>query len=328
MTERVPQVVVAGAGGMGALFGAVLHSGGLPVTLYDENAEHVAAIVANGLRISGFGGERVVDIPATGDPKSIAHADIVLFQCKSHGTRAAARSVHHLVEGGAVAISFQNGLGNEEVLGEVLGEANVLGGLTTMAGLMLGPGHVRDFSRVPSYIGELGGGVSDRATRIASTLTAGGLETHASVAIVREIWNKLIGNIAMSAVSGATDLTSAQALAVPALRETSLRALDEAVNVAHACGIEIDREAALKGMETISVPGGTGDNKSSLCVDLLHRRPSEVDFIYGTVIARARERGVPTPTLETLSSIVKGIESHYMNMDSSSMDPRPGPPAG
>jgi 2-dehydropantoate 2-reductase len=62
----------------------------------------------------------------------------------------------------------------------------------------------------------------------------------------------------------------------------------------------------------ISQEGGTGDNKSSLCVDILNRRPTEVDFIYGTVIAKARENGVGTPTLDTLASIVKGLESHYL----------------
>lgn len=312
MNDSAPHVVVVGAGGMGALFGAIVQHGGLRVTLYDNNAEHVRAIARDGLRISGFGGDRSVSIAATAEPDSIESADVLLFQCKSHATRDAAKAVRHLTEAGAIAISFQNGLGNEEVLVDVLGEASVLGGLTTMAGMMLGPGHVRDFARVPSYIGELAGGISERCEQTASTLTAAGLETHASADIMRDIWKKLIGNIAMSAVSGATDLTSAQALAVPALRQTSLRALDEAINVAHACGIDIDREAAIDGMESISMPGGTGDNKSSLCVDLLNQRPSEVDFIYGTVIARAVEHDVPTPTLETLASIVKGIESHYM----------------
>jgi 2-dehydropantoate 2-reductase len=116
----------------------------------------------------------------------------------------------------------------------------------------------------------------------------------------------------MSAVSGATDLTGAAVLQVPALRETCLRALGEAHAVATALGVELDLDDAVRGMEFISTPGGTGDNKSSLCVDLLNRRPTEVDFIYGTVIARAESVGVPVPTLRTLASIVKGLESKYM----------------
>jgi 2-dehydropantoate 2-reductase len=314
MADWNPHVTVVGAGGMGALFGAILQEGGLEVVLVDANRAHVEAINAHGLKIEGFGGDRVMRMAATTDPSGIARTDVMLFQCKGYATRTAAKSVKHLADGGAVAISFQNGLGNEEVLMEELGDG-VLGGNTAMAGLLLGPGRVQDFSRVPSYIGEMGGGLSARATRIAEALTRAGLETHASADVVQAIWKKLLGNVAMSAVSGATDLTGAAVLQVPALRETCLRALGEAHAVAAALGVELDLDDAVRGMEFISTPGGTGDNKSSLCVDLLNRRPTEVDFIYGTVIARAESVGVPVPTLRTLASIVKGLESKNMGAD-------------
>ena len=310
-----PHVTIIGAGGMGALFGSILHEGGLPVTLVDRDAAHIAAICEHGLRIEGFGGDRTVRCPATTRADEIEQSDVLLVQCKAHATGAAAHAARHLVERGAVAISFQNGLGNEEVLAQTLGDANVLGGLTAMAGLVLGPGRIRDFSRVSSYIGEMEGGISERAKRIAQAFTGAGLETHASGDIVRDIWKKLLGNIAMSAVSGATDLSSAEALRIPEIRETCLRALDEALAVATAKGIALDRDEALAGLNAITQPGGTGDNKSSLCVDLRNRRPSEVDFIYGSVIAQAKEAGVATPTLCTLASIVKGLESHYLKGD-------------
>jgi len=217
-----------------------------------------------------------------------------------------------LVEGGAVCISFQNGLGNEEAIAAEVGAQNVIGGLTAMAGYMHGPGEIQDFARVPSCIGELTGGLSPRVERFADLFTKAGLETQPSANIRHAIWKKLVGNIALSAVSGVTNLTSAEALAIPELKATGFRALDEALAVAHSAGIELDRESAVTGMEMISEPGGTGDNKSSLCVDLLNDRPTEVDFIYGTVIALARENNIKTPTLDTLAALVKGRESHYL----------------
>ena len=308
MMEK-PSVVVVGAGGMGALFGAILLEGGLAVTLVDTNAEHVAAMKKYGLKITGFGGDRAIDVDARETASYIDQADIILFQCKSHGTRDAASGVRHLVDKGAVCVSFQNGLGNEEVISEVVGAENVLGGLTAMAAVLEGPGLVRDFSRVPSSVGEMGGGDSARAEAIAKAFTAAGLETHVTEDVRRDIWKKLLGNIAMSAASGATDMTSVEVLSVPELKATALRALDEAFAVATAQGINLDHDAAVAGLEIITAPGGTGDNKSSLCVDLLNGRPTEVDFIYGSVIELGRKSGVPTPTLETLASIVKGLEA-------------------
>ena len=96
---------------------------------------------------------------------------------------------------------------------------------------------------------------------------------------------------------------------MPELRAVSLAALDEALAVGAAEGIDLDRAKAVLGMEAISARGGTGDNKSSLCVDLLNGRPSEVDFIYGSVVERAARHRIPVPVLQTLHAIVKGIES-------------------
>ncbi len=311
-----PKIMVVGAGGMGALFGAILREGGLDVTLYDPNVDHIRAIQFDGLQVEGFGGLRVVEVAATNDASSVDGADVLLFQCKSQATRDGARAVGHLVERGAVCISFQNGLGNEEALAEELGEANVIGGLTAMAGNLLGPGRVRDFSRVPSHIGEMGGGVSKRCQEIAATFTKAGLETLASDNIRRQIWKKLLGNIAMSAVSGITNLNSANSLRIPQLKATSIRALDEALAVAISQGIDLDRSEALANLGSITTPGGTGDTKSSLCIDILNERQTEIDYIYGTVINLAREQNIPTPTLETLASLVKGIESHYLERSS------------
>lgn len=307
--STLPEVAIVGAGGMGALFGAILQDGGLKVTLVDTDREHVKAIRKSGLRISGYGGDRVVKIAITVDARDVDRADLVLFQCKADSSKKAARSAIHLVESGAVCVSFQNGLGNEEVIAGEVGADKVLGGLTTMGGLKRGPGEISDFARVPSYVGEMQGGISGRAKALAAVFSSAGLETHSSADITREIWKKLLGNIAMSAVSGVTGLVLTRCLAIPELRETSLRALDEALQVASSAGIQLDRQETLDGLDTITRPGGTGENKSSLCVDLLNGRRTEVDSIYGTVIAFGRKNGIPTPTLDTLVSLVKGMET-------------------
>ena len=312
MTEAMHKVAVVGAGGMGALFGAILSEGGFDVTLVDTDRDHIEAIRANGLRISGLGDDRSLRIAAEHDVAHIDHADIVLVQCKGTSTGEAASAMTHLAKAGAVFISFQNGLGNEDILADILGPENVLGGLTSMAGARNGPGHIQDFDRVPSYIGEWGGGMSRRAEAIAAAFTAAGLETHARADIRTEIWKKLLGNMTMSAVSGVTNLTSAEILRLDPLRKVCFTALDEAISIAHSQNIDLDRDAVVKGLELMTAPGGTGDNKSSLCLDVLARRPSEIEFIYGTPLRLADAAGLAVPTLRSLYGLVKGIETHYV----------------
>ena len=308
-----PKVVIIGSGAMGSLFGGLLTEGGLDVTCVDIWREHVDAINRNGLRMVGHGGERRIPVKATTDAASVAAADVVLFQCKAYCNDAAARSARHLVRGSTVAISFQNGLGHEATLGAILGDAHMLGGLTAQGASMVEAGVVRNFGDLPSYIGEPGGGVSERAAAVAAAFTRHRLPTVASAGIGKEKWQKLLGNAALGAISAATDMTSAEMVAIPEMRDAILRALDETAAVARACGIALGdaEKRAIFDRLTDTGGGGTGASKSSMAADIVLRRKTEIDTIHGSVSRLGREKGVPTPTLDTMIAIVKGLESKY-----------------
>lgn len=308
-----PKVVIVGGGAMGSLFGGLLAAGGLDVTLVDVWQAHVDAVRERGLRMTGHCGERSIALAATTDPSSLRAADVLLFQCKAFANDAAARSVAHLVRPETVAISFQNGLGNEEVLGRILGPQHMLAGLTAQGAEMTGPGAVRNFGDLPTWIGEWGGGASARATALADAFTRHGLPTFASADIKREKWQKLLGNVALGAVSAATQMTSAEIVAIPELREVVLRALDETAAVGRACGVTLPDEAkrAIFDRLTTVGNGGTGASRSSMAADVEARRRTEIDTIHGAVARLGREKGVPTPTIDAMIGIVKGLESRY-----------------
>lgn len=305
---RVPHVVVAGAGAMGCLFGGLLSENGLRVTLLARREEHVAAIRDRGLRIVGEGGERHVPIGVATSTIGIAPADIVFVQSKAHATRAVSESVAPLMAPGSVAVSFQNGLGNEDVMAQALGSEAVLGGLTSLGATLEAPGVVRSYANLPTVIGEMAGGLSPRAEALAALLTAHGLPTSASEDILTEKWRKLMLNVAMSATSGLTGLTIGGVAGLPSLAAVARRAMDEAAAVAEACGISLPNETRYQVFDGI-VGSGAARNKTSMRRDIEAGRPSEVEAIYLSVIERGRARAVPTPTLEALSALVLGLEA-------------------
>ena len=312
-----PKVAVLGAGAMGSLFGSQLAEGGLDITLIDIWREHVDAINGGGLRVVGHRGEHRVKVTATTDPASCGAADVVLVQCKAASTTAAVRNALDagLFHDDSVAISFQNGLGNEEMIAEVIGAERVLGGVTAQGASIEGPGCIRSYADLPSQIGQMEGGVSERATAIARVFSEHGLETTPSRHIRHDIWKKLMVNVGVSAMSGITNLTIGAAIAIPWLRRMCYGAVAEAVPVAQADGVPMSHEESREVLDLVTGPGGTGGNKSSLCVDILNRRPTEIDVINGAVVARGERYGIETPinaTLVALVALVKGIESHYL----------------
>lgn len=303
-----PHVVVAGAGAMGSLFGGLLAEAGLRVTLLARRAEHIGAIRERGLRIVGEGGERSVPIGAATAVSDIAPADIVLVQCKASATRAVAQSIAPLIGRGSLAVSFQNGLGNEEIMAEALGIDTVLGGLTSLGATLEAPGVVRNYAALPTVVGELGGGLSSRATALAGLLSAHGIPTTASPDILAEKWRKLMLNVAMSATSGLTGLTIGEVAGLPALADVARRAMDEAAAVAEACGVVLPQATRYAIFDGI-VTSGAARNKTSMRRDIEAGRPSEVEAIYLSVIERGRAKGIATPTLEALAALVLGVEA-------------------
>jgi 2-dehydropantoate 2-reductase len=304
-------VVVIGAGAMGCLFGGLLREGGLNVTLVDIWREHVDAINRNGLRILGHGGDRSVFVRATTKPAEIETADIVLVQCKAFHTTEALRQAASIFGNNTVAISFQNGLGNEEAIAEVVGIERVLGGLTVRAGSLVEPGVIRNYSELPTCIGELKGGISARAKRIADVFTQAGLKTQASANIVRELWNKLLINVGVSATSALAGLNVSDALAIPELLQVALEAVDEAAAVGRAAGIDLDASETRELLSRITGEGGTSENRSSMCVDILKKRRTEIDYINGAVVQLGKTYGIPTPVNKTLVAVVKGLERSF-----------------
>ena len=311
-------VVVLGAGAMGSLFGGLLAEGGLEVTLVDPWKEHIERIRKNGLQMVGFGGDRFIPIAATCDAAEVTSADIVFVQCKANFNAPAATSVQHLFSENTdtVAISFQNGLGNEEELAEYFGADRVLGGLTAQGANVEAPGIIRNHAELPSYIGEMAGGVSDRTRKIATILSAGGLPTEPSENIRQDIWRKLMANIAISAVSGITGLNIGQIFNQHLADDVSYAALDEAVAVANAAGVNLSAADAKEILGRIAGPNGTPGNKSSLRVDIENERPSEIDYINGAVVKLGKKHKVPVPVNETLVTLVHGLQAQYLNADS------------
>lgn len=149
------RVAVVGAGAMGCLYGGHLAEAGVDVTLVDIWREHVDAINAKGLHITGVSGNRAVHVPATTDPETVGEVDLMLLFVKSYDTAQAVRDSSPLIGGDTCVLTLQNGLGNLEAITEAVGAGRVLGGTTSHGSTLVGPGEMRHAGVGPTVIGAL-----------------------------------------------------------------------------------------------------------------------------------------------------------------------------
>jgi 2-dehydropantoate 2-reductase len=303
------RVCVVGCGAVGSIFAANLAQlDEVEVWAYDLARQHVDAINANGLRLSGAG-EVVGTVRATTDPADLPACDFGIVATKAMHTEPAIAATAAAFAGGAVC-SVQNGIGNEEVLaGHV---PRVIRGTTFPAGRIVEPGHVQWDVKGDTTLGpfEPSPAPFDQVERLAEACTRAGLPTEAVRDARGPQWRKLIFNAATNPVGALTGLTHGRVCEDPALRRLVSGLVDEGKAVAAAQGIELDADPE-ELIDHAAKPEVAYDHKASMLQDVEARRQTEIDYMNGGIVRFGREHGVPAPLNEAILALVKGLEASW-----------------
>ena len=303
------RVCIVGCGAVGSIFAANLAQlDDVEIWAYDLAQEHVDAINANGLRLSGAG-EVVGKLRATSVPGELPACDFGIVATKAMHTKAAIAATAHAFADGAVC-SVQNGIGNEETLaGHV---SRVIRGTTFPAGRIVEPGHVQWDVKGDTTIGpfEPSPASFDEVERLAEACTRAGLSTEAVADARGPQWRKLIFNAATNPVGALTGLTHGRVCEDPALRRLVSGLVDEGKAVAAAQNIVLDADPE-ELIDHAAKPEVAYDHKASMLQDVEARRETEIDYLNGGIARFGREHGVPTPLNEAIWALVRGLEASW-----------------
>jgi 2-dehydropantoate 2-reductase len=303
------RVCVVGCGAVGSLFAANLAQlEDVEVWAYDLARDHVEAINARGLRLSGAG-EVVGRVSATSDAAELPPSDFGIVATKAMHTESAIAATAHVFAEGAVC-SVQNGLGNEEALARHV--ARVIRGTTFPAGRVVEPGRVQWDVKGDTTIGpfEPSPAPLEEVERLAEACTRAGLPTTAVADARGPQWRKVIFNAATNPVGALTGLTHGRVCEDPALRRLVSGLVDEGKAVADAQGIVLDADPE-ELIDHAARPEVAYDHKASMLQDVEARRETEIDYLNGGVARFGREHGVPTPLNEGILALVKGLERSW-----------------
>lgn len=315
----VKEVVIAGAGGIGGTFAALLaHSGQCKVTLIGRAGKHLDVIRRDGLRLDGLD-SFTAEIEATDQPESIEACDAFVLAVKAQHTEAALAATRHIAVR-ELALSIQNGVVKDEQLGEAFGADRVVGALAVVAGERPSPGAVRWTYDGGTRIGELDGSTSERVSSLVEMLEAAGLSSEASNEIVAATWTKLVGWAPIGLLGSLSGQSNAGVLSNGPMAGEYVGMVRELAGLAEARGVSLLDlgpfhvrtwlgQADAESVESVmSSPLASSDSTHSALQDIRRGARTELGPLLEPLLTDAARRGVPMVRVGALYAALMGLE--------------------
>jgi 2-dehydropantoate 2-reductase len=302
------KIGIVGAGAMGSVYGGLFCAAGHDVWLVDLWREHIDAIRAGGLHLSGVSGERIVRPGATTRPADAGPCQLVVIATKMRDVEVAVRSAAPMLERGTAVLAIQNGLGNQEILERCFGSRDFLVGIAGGFGASNPrPGSVHHNGWDHVNIAEAAGTRSARLATIVDVWRGAGFNAEGYDDPDRMIWGKYICNLAFSPVCTALSLRIGQVLDTPEACRLAERCASEAFAVARAKGIALDYADPIARIHEFGrvIPNA----RPSMLLDMEAGRPTEIDALNGALVLEAARAGVPAPTNAFVTEIVRALEA-------------------
>jgi 2-dehydropantoate 2-reductase len=206
------KICVYGAGAIGGLIGAHLARIGKDVTLI-ARGEHLAAMRARGLRVTGHSGDFTVKPRVTDDPAAAGQQNFVIVALKAHQVAAVADRMAPLLGPETAVVMAVNGVpwwyfhGIEGPLcdrrlvsvdpdgkqWDLIGPQRVIGCVIYPAAEIVAPGEIRHIVNDRLSLGEPDGSKSARARLLSRAMIKAGFKSPVKTDIRTEIWVKLCG---------------------------------------------------------------------------------------------------------------------------------------
>ncbi len=301
---------MVGCGAMGSIYAGLLASAGNEVIAVDRSAEHIDAIARHGLRVTGASGDRTVRIEAHTEVPDVGPAgvDLVVLAVKAGHVAEAAASSRRLLGPDTVVLTIQNGLGSAEVAAAAVGAGRLMVGVAAGFGASRPePGHVHHNDMKAIRMGAHADVSVEQVEAVACLWRDAGFDAEVTDDIAAMQWEKLICNVAYSAVCALTGATLGEVLDHPELSRVSCAAATEAWSVARALGVAIDVADPVEHVRAFGARMPAA--KPSVLLDIEAGRPTEIDVINGAIGSEAARVGLEAPVNDTLTALVRAISS-------------------
>jgi 2-dehydropantoate 2-reductase len=290
-------LLIVGSGALATLFAARLSTSGVKVTMLGSWQDGLAALRKSGARLND-GNSQIVH--ATDNPADCRGAKFALVLVKSWQTQTISTQLADCLADDGLAVTLQNGLGNDTILTNVIGLRRVSRGVTTLGATLLAPGFVRSGGE-----GVVTLEAHPHLFGLEEMLKLAGFDVSIVEKIEPVVWGKLIINAAINPLTALLRVKNGDLLTNPPARTLMGKLASEATQVAEALAVALPFLDTVGAVEEVAQR--TAENTSSMLQDVLRGAPTEVDAINGAIVRMGEEKGISSPVNQTICSLVKAL---------------------
>ncbi len=242
--------------------------------------------------------------------KSLSDKELIIVCTKSFDTSNAMASLSDHLSSSSMVLSLQNGLRNEEIISDFVGNERTIGGITSNGLTYIEPGKVKHAGKGETVIGPYPKGRNKKVEKVCEVFNDAGLKTTTSENILLKIWEKAIINSGINPITAVLRIKNGVLVEDEHLTKLIEDTVLESGTVAENY-VDLDKKKVLK--DTKKVAERTSDNLSSMFQDIKNENRTEVEQINGAIIEKAvGVEGVSTPINKVLYKLVKGLENRYL----------------
>lgn len=327
------QLVIWGAGAIGATLGAYLIRDGHDILFVDIVEKHVNTINEKGLTIAGPIEEFSVPAKAFTPQQLEGQYDAILLCTKSQHTLVATETLKPFLSDGGFVVSVQNGL-NELIIQDIVGKERTVGAFVNFGADYLEPGKIFFGGRGAVVLGELDGSITERL----KTLEAVFLQFDENTKITDDLFGYLWGKEAYGAmlfVSALTNESIADALADMNYRDLYIESAREVLQVATQIGISprsfngfepevfIDRDVEKMNESLdalVAFNRKSAKTHSGIWRDLAIRKRKTEVVMYDVILSEGERVGVDTPVTKRWIEMLHEIEDGTRELSVANLD--------
>ena len=305
------EIGIFGLGAMGSVYATFFAEKGYNVIGFDEWEDHVRKINQDGLKLSGFSGDRInKNIKAYQKVKEDHSFDLIIVSTKANGVKKAAENILPILKNKTTVITIQNGLGSSEELLNIIPDNKVLIGVADGFGAsIVNPGHAHHNSMKLIRLGEINGGLTAKVNNFVKIWKDCGFNVKGYENIQQLLWEKFICNVSYSGPCSIYECTLGELLKT-----------EEYWEVAKGCALEVYKIAQKKNIkfnfnDPIKYVKEFGEKmpnaRPSMLLDHISNRKSEIDFINGMVVKLGKQNQIETPFNFMISEIIRIKEKDF-----------------